>query len=121
MSAPRARQASSFARDPAVTATPAPACLASWIAIVPMPLPPPRASSVSAAGGAAGGGPPRDRKQLSGRDGYPLGVAAAGQQRADLLADMPSVDAVAEGRDGARALEARIGRRARRGRGGPRT
>ena len=30
-----------------MTATVAPACLASWIAIVPMPLPPPWMSSVS--------------------------------------------------------------------------
>ena len=53
-------------------------------------------------------------KQLPGRDGHLLGVAAAGQQRADLLAGLPPGDAVAEGGHGARALEARIGRRARR-------
>ena len=124
-----------------MTATRAPACLASWIAIVPMPLPPPWTSSVSPAASpavrktleytvqAVSGSAAAsmsvvlfgDRKQLPGRDGHLLGVAAAGQQRADLLADVPSGDAVAEGRHGARALEARIGRRARRRRVEPLT
>ncbi len=47
MSAPSRLQASSFSCEPAVTATMAPACLPSWIAVVPMPLPPPWISSVS--------------------------------------------------------------------------
>jgi len=41
ISAPSARQASSFSTDPAVTAMRAPIACASWIAIVPIPLDPP--------------------------------------------------------------------------------
>ncbi|SLH14943.1 Uncharacterised protein [Mycobacteroides abscessus subsp. abscessus] len=40
-SAPSSRQRSSFSADPAVTATRAPRCRATWMAWVPMPLPPP--------------------------------------------------------------------------------
>ena len=47
MSAPSSAQRASFSVLPAVTATVAPTALASWIAIVPMPLEPPCTSSVS--------------------------------------------------------------------------
>ncbi len=47
MSAPSSLQRASFSGPPAVTATVAPAALASWIAIVPIPLEPPCTSTVS--------------------------------------------------------------------------
>ena len=46
-SAPSAAQASSFSLDPAVTAVRTPIARAIWIAIVPMPEPPPWTSSHS--------------------------------------------------------------------------
>src|SRR5260370_15659602 len=53
MSAPSLRHASSFSADPAVTATVAPKCLPSWIAIVPIPLDPPCTRNVSPAASRA--------------------------------------------------------------------
>ena len=53
MSAPSSRQRASFCAEPAVQATVAPYALPSWIAIVPIPLPPPCTSSVSPAASRA--------------------------------------------------------------------
>ena len=48
--------------------------------------------------------PARDRQHLHGRDNHLLRVPAAGQQGADLVADLPADDPGAEGGDGAGAL-----------------
>ena len=52
--------------------------------------------------------PGRDREQLARGDGDLLGVPPAGQQRADLVADRPAVDPVAELRRCARSPRARV-------------
>src|SRR6476469_4824267 len=109
-SAPSSRQTSSLAAVPAVVNTRAPARAASWIAMVPMPLEPPCTRNRSTCfrpadrntfdhlvqGGGGGelhpGGP---RQQLPHRDGDPLGVAPAREQRAHLVADGPVRHAVA--------------------------
>ena len=115
-------------------ATRAPKALPSWIAIVPMPLLPPCTSSVSPAaspaswktlaytvqavsGNAAASvtlHPRGQRQHLPRRHHHLLGVTAAGQQRAHLVTRPPVRDAVADGADPARALQARVRRRARR-------
>ena len=56
----------------------------------------------------------RHRQQLAGRDRDALGVAAAGEQRAHLVARRPVAGAVAHGADGAAALQPEVRRRARR-------
>ena len=115
------RQRSRFAAEPAVHSTRAPSRFATWIACVPMPEAPPctrnvspsrrcaeladvgpdRAGDLRQRGGLHQRQPGRDRQQLAGRDGDPLGVPAAAEQRAHLVADLPAGDAVAErGRPG---------------------
>ena len=125
-SAPSSRQTSSLAAVPAVVNTRAPARAASWMAIVPMPLEPPCTRKASPApqpgqqedvrpdgagdlgqrrgGGQLDAGGPG--QQLPRRDGDPLGVAAAGEQRAHLVADRPAGHALADLADDAAALQA---------------
>ena len=126
--APRAH----FSAEPAVTITSSPNSLPSRIAVVPMPLVPPWTSTVSPSPRAAApeqvgpdreeglGQAPRPRPSTaapgtgrhwpSGR-GAIFGIAAAGDQRADRLADPARIDALADRDDRARHLEARDRRR----------
>ena len=107
-SAPRATQAAHFSAEPAVAKTRAPKARASWMAVVPMPLAPPWTRSDSPGGEPAalehvvpdreeGLGQGRRPRPGRGRWGTGrhcgdrrravLGVAAARDERADLLAD----------------------------------
>ena len=92
------------------------AALASWIAKVPMPPAPPCTrkrspgcspatmntfdQTVQATSGSAAALDQVDagghRHHLAGRDGDALGVPAAGEQRAHLVADRPAGDALAD-------------------------
>ena len=125
-SAPSLRQASHFSAEPAVVMTRAPNSLASMMAVVPMPEVPPCTSSVSPflqraalehivpdgeEGLRHGGG--FDHRQAADRQRVALmrervfGVAAADDQRHDLVADLPARSARAERDDFAGDFEAR--------------
>ena len=67
---------------------------------------PDRAGHLGQRGGGGQLDAGRPRQQLPRRDGDPLGVAAAGEQRAHLVADRPVRHAVADLADDAAALEA---------------
>ena len=66
---------------------------------------PDRAGHLGQGGGVDEVDTRRDREQLAGRHADLLGVAAARQQRAHLVADDPAVDAVAHGIDDAGDLQ----------------
>ena len=75
---------------------------------------PDRAGDLGQAGGVQQRHPGGHGQQLPDGDGDLLGVAAAGEQRADLVADRPAGDALAERRRSAGALQAGVGRGAGR-------
>ena len=135
-SAPSAAHCSSLSAEPAVVITRAPRAAASWIAIEPMPPAPPCTrnhssrrrppimntfdQTVHATSGRLAavleGHPGGHRHHLARGADDPLGVPAARQQRAALVADAPAGHAVADGRDGAAALEPEhVGGTGRRG------
>ena len=126
MSAPSSRQNAAFSALPTVQATCAPKALPSWIAIVPIPLRatvdeqlltvlelahhehvrPHRAGDLHQCGRLDEGDAERHGGHLAGRHRDVLGIAAAAEQRADLLAGMQIGDAFADGGDLAGALQA---------------
>ena len=116
MSAPSSRQIFAFSGLPTVVATRAPRAVAIWMAVVPMPLPPPCTSSRSPAWR-----PPTittfdhtvhvglhqpagldeidalgHRRDQTRRHGDQLGVPAAGEEGADLVADRERRHAVTQ-------------------------
>ena len=121
--APRSRQACRASGRDAVTATVAPSIRATWMAIVPIPELPPWISTVCRADSPAvitrfdhtvqvtsgrpaaltRSTPSGHRQHLHGGHDHPLRVPAAGQQRADLVADLPADDAGADRGDHARS------------------
>src|SRR5262249_29326759 len=74
---------------------------------------PDRAGHLGQAGRIDQADPSRDRQALPGRNRYELGVSAAGEQRAHLVADLPLGHTGPERLHDSGALQARVGRRAR--------